>query len=60
LPTDDDQIIINNVDRDLYPQVELSTDPMQKFKESGDFQNYFLCGYKAILGFNSPVKDTVA
>ena len=59
IPTEEDVIVINNVDRDLYPQVELSTDPTQKFKESGDFQNYFLCGYKAILALNSPVKDSV-
>ena len=57
VPTSDDKITINNVDRDLYPQTELTTDAYQPFQESGSFQNYFLCGYKAILAFDSPVKD---
>jgi len=33
----------------------LPTDPSQKFRESAHFINYFLCGYKAILGNNSPL-----
>ena len=31
IPSNDDKIIINNIDRDLYPQIELETDPYQKF-----------------------------
>lgn len=38
----------------------LSTEATQAFQESGSFVNYFLCGYKAILAFDSPVKDRVA
>ena len=53
--TDDDKITLNNIEKDMYPQQELSTDPQQKFLESANFVNYFLCGYKAILANNSPV-----
>ena len=34
--------------------------PTQPFSEAGSFINYFLCGYKAILAFNSPVMGDVA
>ena len=33
----------------------ITTDPAQPFKEKGHFNNYFLCGYKAILSEDSPV-----
>ena len=54
--SDDDKITINNLDKDQFPEEVLSTDPCQKFKESAHFINYFLCGYKAILANESPVK----
>jgi galactokinase len=56
---DADTITINNVDKDQFPTEVLETSPLQKFREDAHWLNYFLCGYKAILGFNSPVKDQV-
>ena len=56
IPTDDGKITINNVDKDMFPQEILDTEPGQKFKESGHWINYFLCGYKAILALDSPIK----
>ena len=60
IPSDDGQIVINNIDKDVYEQTTLTTEPTQAFRESGSFVNYFLCGYKAVLAFDSPVKDQVA
>ena len=60
VPSEDGQIVLNNIDKDQYPQIVLPTEPTQAFHESGSFINYFLCGYKAILAFESPVKDQVA
>lgn len=58
-PADDDRIVISNIDKDLYPSEAISTDPYQKFREGVNWINYFLCGYKAILALDSPVKDLV-
>lgn len=58
--TNDDKIVINNYDKDLYPEVSISTDAHQKFGETGEFLNYFLCGYKAILALDSPFKGKVS
>ena len=49
--------MLNNYDKDLYPEETLSTDPHQKFMETGSFLNYFLCGYKAILALDSSHKE---
>ena len=57
--TNDDKIVINNYDKDLYPEISISTDAHQKFGEHGSFINYFLCGYKAILALESPFKGKV-
>lgn len=57
--TDEDQIVINNIDKDCYATEIISTDPFQKFKEDAHWINYFLCGYKAILALDSPLKDKV-
>ena len=57
VPADDDQIVINNIDKDQYPQTALTTEATQAFEAAGSYINYFLCGYKAILAFDSPVKD---
>jgi galactokinase len=59
IPSDDDEITINNIDKDEFPGEVISTDPHQKFRESAHWLNYFLCGYKAILALTSPLKDTV-
>lgn len=59
IPSDDNQIVINNIEKDLYPQTVLTTEPTQGFEETGNYINYFLCGYKAILAFESPVKGNV-
>jgi len=37
VPSTDNKIVINNVDRDLYAEIEVETDPYQKFQESGSF-----------------------
>lgn len=58
--SDDAQVVINNIDKDQYKQIVLSTEPTQDFHDSGSFVNYWLCGYKAILAFDSPVKGSVA
>jgi N-acetylgalactosamine kinase len=47
---DKDEIEVNNIDKDQFPTERLSTDPFQKFKEGHHWINYFLCGYKAVLG----------
>lgn len=60
IPTDDESITINNIDKDLYPTEVISTDPFQKFKDSAHWLNYFLCGYKAVLALDSPLKGKVA
>ena len=44
----------------MYPPEVISTDPFQKFKQDAHWLNYFLCGYKAILALDSPVKDKVS
>ena len=59
VPTEDGKITISNIDKDLFPQEVLSTEPGQKFKEDAHWINYFLCGYKSILALKSPVKDDV-
>jgi N-acetylgalactosamine kinase len=60
IPSGDDKITINNVDKDLYPTETLTTEPHQKFREQAHFINYFLCGYKAVLALSdSPFKETV-
>ena len=56
---EEDTITIHNIDKDSFPPDVLSTDPLQKFREDAHWANYFLCGYKAILALNSPVKDLV-
>ena len=58
--TDDDRIVLSNYDKDTYEDEQLTTDPFQKFKETGHYLNYFLCGYKAILALDSPWKGKVA
>ena len=58
--TNDDKIVLNNYDKDLYPEITISTDAHQKFGEHGSFLNYFLCGYKAILALDSPFKGKVS
>jgi N-acetylgalactosamine kinase len=60
IPTDDDQITVNNIDKDLYPQEVITTEPTQKFKGDAHWINYFLCGYKAILALESPLKGQVS
>ena len=57
---EEETITIHNIDKDQFPPEIISTDPMQKFREDAHWLNYFLCGYKAILGFNSPFKDLVS
>lgn len=57
--TNDDKIVLNNYDKDLYPEITISTDAHQKFGEHGAFINYFLCGYKAVLALDSPFKGKV-
>ena len=59
ITTDKDEIIINNIDKDLFPQEVISTDPHQKFKEGSHWINYFLCGFKAIFALESPLKGKV-
>lgn len=58
--TDDDKIVIANYDKDTYDEETITTDPFQKFKETGHYLNYFLCGYKAILALDSPWKGKVS
>ena len=59
IPTDDDQITINNIDKDTYAAETISTDPYQKFRDHAHWINYFLCGYKAILAHDESVKSLV-
>lgn len=49
VPTDDDKIVLNNLDKDKFPQHILETERHQKLSEDPHWSNYFLCGYKAIL-----------
>lgn len=51
-----DEIQIMNMDSVNFPHTTLSTDPFQKLKETGDWKNYFLCGYKAILAHNEDLR----
>lgn len=44
----DDQIEINNIDKDQFDAIKISTVPHQKFREEIHWSHYFLCGYKAI------------
>lgn len=37
VPCDDEQIVINNIDKDQYPELVLTTEPTQKFHDSGSF-----------------------
>ena len=57
LPTDDDKIVIANVEGATYATVELSTDPYQKMWEDAHYVNYFLCGYKAILSHHKDIRE---
>lgn len=60
-PSDKDEIVLNNVDKDMYAGERLSTDPYQKFKEEAHWINYFLCGYKAVLSLeDSPLRSKVS
>ena len=52
-----DEIVLNNIEKDLYPEIKISTDPYQKLKEEPGPVNYFLCGYKAILAHNEAIKS---
>lgn len=54
-----DKIVINNIDKDTYPAIEISTDPFQKFADTASNVNYFLCGYKAILAHNEELRKKV-
>merc|ERR1711994_1150472 len=51
----DDTITINNTNGEEFPTQTITTDPAQPFKDKGHFNNYFLCGYKAMLSEDSPV-----
>jgi galactokinase len=51
-----DEISIANIDKDSYAPVTISTDPFQKLRETADWLNYFLCGYKAILAHDDGVR----
>lgn len=57
---DSENIVINNIEKDLYPEIKITTDPYQKLKEEPGPVNYFLCGYKAILAHNDEIKSKVA
>ena len=59
IPTEDDSITINNIDKDQFPGETITTEPTQKFREDAHWLNYFLCGYKAILALESPLKNKV-
>jgi N-acetylgalactosamine kinase len=54
-----DQIVINNIDSTLFPQITISTDPFQKMREDAHFLNYFLCGYKGILAHHEDLRALV-
>ena len=56
---DADKIVINNIDKDTYEPIEITTDPFQKFKDTAANVNYFLCGYKAILAHNEELRNKV-
>lgn len=60
VPSEKDEIEINNIDKDTYPTERLSTDPFQKFKENAHWINYFICGYKAILAVDEKYYSKVA
>lgn len=51
-----DEISIANIDKDSYAPVTISTDPFQKLRETADWLNYFLCGYKAILAHDDGIR----
>lgn len=54
-----DQIVITNRD-ETFTTCVLSTDPEQDLKESGQWINYFICGYKAILSHDEKLKAMVS
>eukprot|EP00351_Strombidinopsis_sp_SopsisLIS2011_P000616 CAMPEP_0116881034 /NCGR_PEP_ID=MMETSP0463-20121206/13093_1 /TAXON_ID=181622 /ORGANISM="Strombidinopsis sp, Strain SopsisLIS2011" /LENGTH=104 /DNA_ID=CAMNT_0004532469 /DNA_START=218 /DNA_END=532 /DNA_ORIENTATION=- len=58
-PSDDGQIVINNLDKDKFPQHILETERHQKLREDAHWSNYFLCGYKAILANDADLKAQV-
>ena len=60
IPSDDDKITLNNVDKDSFPREVIETDPHQKFREDAHWLNYFLCGYKSVLALDSDLKGKVA
>mmetsp|Transcript_11333 Transcript_11333/g.19092 ORF Transcript_11333/g.19092 Transcript_11333/m.19092 type:complete len:218 (+) Transcript_11333:244-897(+) len=59
VPTDDDEIVIANIDQGLFAEETLSTEPFQKMKEAAHQINYFICGYKAILAIDEEVRSLV-
>ena len=54
-----EEIVINNIEKDLYPEIKISNDPYQKLQEEPGPVNYFLCGLKAILAHDESVKSQV-
>jgi galactokinase len=57
--SDKSEIEVSNIDKDQYPAEKLSTEPFQKFKEGHHWINYFLCGYKAVLGIEEKYYNKV-
>lgn len=55
-----DEVVINNIEKDLYEEIKISNDPFQGLKDDPGPINYFLCGTKAILTVNEEVRSKVA
>ena len=53
-----DTIVISNRDQ-KFSDITLSTDPEQDLQEIGNWINYFICGYKAILSHDENLKSIV-
>jgi galactokinase len=54
-----EEIVLNNIEKDLYQEIKISNDPYQKLQEEPGPVNYFLCGMKAILAHNEGIKSQV-
>ena len=53
-----DKIVISNRDQ-KFSDITLSTDPEQDLQKIGNWINYFICGYKAILSHDENLKSIV-
>ena len=55
-----EEYTINNIDKDLYDPIKITTDPFQKLRDEPGPINYFLCGMKAILAHDETLRSKVA